>query len=506
VSRIIRIGIFTAIGVALIVAFSVYVNDHPYWYRPCNEVKIHVDDATGLRRKSPVRTLGLEIGYINAVDLDGDRVLVKVCVTGPVKLNAETRAYIRSSGFLGDKFLELKPVDRVDGNGSQPPPDSSATDPAAPPSSSAQDEMGSTLAAPQPILDAEPDPIQLEQTGDERAPAGSDPSALETAIGRILSRLFSLRDGTAHAQQETTLNASREAELQDTIKKVGKLIDQLTLMVGDLREVTQQKDFKETIVNLNAAMKHLEQLLRPTGKVMKNVDAAMESLKNTMADAEAVMKKVKEGEGTVGKLINDPSIYEELKGAIKSINLLLGKAGSLRTYVDISGQRIPAYNGNKAKFSILIAPNPGRYYLLGITSDPRGRDKKTTTTTSVNGSPASVEEKTVNEEKGLRITAMFGKYFGPLDLRVGIIEDSGAVGVGFWFDADRRYGIHADIFSPGKDDPVTARVYGRAQVWSSVYFTGGVDTIREYKGQIPYFYGIGLFFDDDDLKYLLAFR
>ena len=61
-NRILRIGIFTAVGVFAIVAFSIYVNDHPYWYRSCNEVKIHVDDATGLRRKSPVKTLGLDIG------------------------------------------------------------------------------------------------------------------------------------------------------------------------------------------------------------------------------------------------------------------------------------------------------------------------------------------------------------------------------------------------------------------------------------------------------------
>ena len=65
-NRIMRIGIFTAVGLFAIVAFSIYVNDHPYWYRNCNEVKINVDDATGLRRKSPVKTLGLEIGYINA--------------------------------------------------------------------------------------------------------------------------------------------------------------------------------------------------------------------------------------------------------------------------------------------------------------------------------------------------------------------------------------------------------------------------------------------------------
>ncbi|HEY8280382.1 MAG TPA: MlaD family protein [Bdellovibrionota bacterium] len=495
-NRILRIGIFTAVGVFAIVAFSIYVNDHPYWYRSCNEVKIHVDDATGLRRKSPVKTLGLEIGYINAVDLDGDRVLVRVCVTGPVRLNAETRAYIRSAGFLGDKFLELKPVDKIGASApstaapAASPPPATTTPDQPPPSSSAGEE------------------IEIQKNSDREVE--TVPSA-----GNSLLRMMQLASDwvipSARAE-EPTLNASREAELQDTMKKVAKLIDQLTLMVGDLREVTQQKDFKETIVNLNGAMKHLEGLLRPTGKVMKNVDSAMESLKNTMASAEAVMNKIKEGEGSVGKFINDPALYDDIRAAIQSINLLLGKAGLLRTYVDIGGWRIPAYNnGTKGFLKLTIAPNPGRYYLIGISTDPRGRDRKTTTTTTVNGGSPTVVVENKNEESGLKITAMFGKYFGPLDLSVGLIEDYGAVGIGFWLDPARRYGVKAEVYSQGQGKPMTARVYGRATLFASFYVTAGIDQFPKYtdsrgKAERAYFFGAGLFFDDDDLKYLLAFK
>jgi phospholipid/cholesterol/gamma-HCH transport system substrate-binding protein len=475
-NRTLRVGLFTAAGVSMIVGFSVYVNDKPYWYRSCNEVNIHVDDATGLRRKSPVRTLGLDVGYINKVDLDGERVLVQVCVTGPVRLNPETRAYIRTSGFLGDKFLELKPMDRVDDS-----------------------RRGATGGQSAPVPPApKTDSGEREPTSVPMGSLGFGPSFLKLALTSFLAPF-------AHAET-TTLNASREAELQDTVKKVGKLIDQLTLMVGDLREVTQQREFKDTIINLNNAMKHLELMLRPQGKTMRNVDAAMESLKNTMADAETVMKKVKEGEGTIGKFINDPSIYDEIKTTIRGINLLLGKAGGLRTFVDLSAHNIKAYDGTKAKFSVIIAPNPGRYYLVGITTDPRGRDRRTTTTTQINNGTPSVEVKDVNEEKGLRITAMFGKYFGPFDLRVGILEDNGAVGAGYWLDEGRRYGVHIDVFSTGRRDPYTVRAYARAQVFSSVYLIAGIDSNRKYKGDIPVFFGAGLFFDDDDLKYLLAFR
>lgn len=505
-NRIIRIGIFTSIGVALIVGFSVWVNDHPYWYRPCNEVKIHVDDATGLRRKSPVKTLGLDIGYINDVKLDEEKVMVKVCVTGPVKLIPETRAFIRSNGFLGDKFLELKPMARIGDSETHEPanPIPPAKEEEAPPSPTGQahDDLKNFSAAPAQILNSIPvEPKERlpweEENKESRKPA--------TILGGALSCLFSFLIPEAHAET-ATLNASREAELQDTVKKVGKLIDQLTLMVGDLREVTQQKEFKDTIINLNSAMKHLEVLLRPDGKVMKNVDSAMESLKNTMASAEKAMKKVSDGEGSLGKLVNDPGLYEELRNAIRSVNLLLGKAGGLKTYVDISGYSIKAYDGARANFSLMIAPNPTRYYLVGLTNDPRGRDRKTVTTTSVDGSRPIVETKNVNEEKGLRITAMFGKYFGPLDLRVGLMEDYGAVSIGFWADEQRRYGLRADVYSLGKGQPYTARLSARAQIIPGIYVTGGLDTTQKYLGHRTWFTGVGLFFDDDDIKYLFAFK
>ena len=504
-NRIFRIGAFTALGVGMIIGFSVYVNDHPYWYRPCDAVNIHVDDATGLRRKSPVKTLGLDIGYISEVKLDEEKVLVKVCVTGPVKLTPETRAYIRSAGFLGDKFLELKPVERVGAAGNSESSVPPATE--EKPAGSAEDKVQNSSGAPVRVV---PNKTETSSQQEESLPWEKEIPQPAQIMGRTAALVLSFFVSEAQAaegnQHPTTLNASREAELQDTVKKVGKLIDQLTLMVGDLREVTQQKEFKQTIINLNSAMKHLEGLLRPDGKVMKNVDSAMESLKNTMADAERAMKKIADGEGSLGKLINDPGLYEELKGAIKSVNLLLGKAGSLKTYVDASALNIKAYDGTRSNFSLFIAPNPTRYYLVGLTNDPRGRDRKTTTITQVNGGAATEEVKTVNEEKGLRITAMLGKKFGRLDLRAGIMEDYGAVSVGYWFDDEMKYGIRTDVYSLGKNQPYTARFTARANVISALYVTGGLDTTQRYKRMRTWFAGVGLFFDDDDIKYLLAFK
>src|ERR1041385_3553285 len=109
----IRVGIFTLATLGLIGAITVFVNDKPFWWRPCQLVHINIEDATGLKMKSPIRSLGLQIGYLRTVAPSETYVPLGICITAPVEILPATRAYVRSEGFLGDKFVELKPVKYV---------------------------------------------------------------------------------------------------------------------------------------------------------------------------------------------------------------------------------------------------------------------------------------------------------------------------------------------------------------------------------------------------------
>ena len=114
-----KVGMFTLLGLLMIGGISVWVNHRPFWWRPCQLVKIEVDDATGLKTKSPIRSLGLEIGFLSTVELSETHVTLGICITAPVEVLPATRAYIRGEGFLGDKFVELKPVRYVGSSGYQ---------------------------------------------------------------------------------------------------------------------------------------------------------------------------------------------------------------------------------------------------------------------------------------------------------------------------------------------------------------------------------------------------
>src|SRR5947209_2353242 len=101
----IKVGLFSLVGLLAVGGITVYVNHRPFWWRPCQLVQISVEDASGLKMKSPIKSLGIEIGYLHSVELAETHVLLGICITAPVEVLPTTKAYLRSDGFLGDKYV-----------------------------------------------------------------------------------------------------------------------------------------------------------------------------------------------------------------------------------------------------------------------------------------------------------------------------------------------------------------------------------------------------------------
>lgn len=106
----VRIGLATILVMVFVGAITIVVNSKPYWWLPCQLVHVDVQDATELKEKAPVVSMGMQIGYLQDVELFETRVRIGVCISSPVEVLPHTRAYVREKGFLGGKLLELKPV------------------------------------------------------------------------------------------------------------------------------------------------------------------------------------------------------------------------------------------------------------------------------------------------------------------------------------------------------------------------------------------------------------
>lgn len=75
-----------------------------------NTYQIFLPDVDGLINGSPVKFMGIQIGYVNQIDIVGEDVYVKFIVTEPhVKIPAGSITTVEFSGLGGSKSLELYP-------------------------------------------------------------------------------------------------------------------------------------------------------------------------------------------------------------------------------------------------------------------------------------------------------------------------------------------------------------------------------------------------------------
>jgi phospholipid/cholesterol/gamma-HCH transport system substrate-binding protein len=503
-----KVGMFSVLGLFAIFAMTVLVNNRPFWWRPCQLVKINVEDATGLKTKSPIRSLGIEIGYLTSVELTETHVTLGICLTAPVEVLGSTRAYIRGEGFLGDKFVELKPVKYLN------------RQPIEEKNKGAENTRTIDLYRESPNRDA--------------------PKHAETK-SKWISRLKSFLSSTAYAAAEApkvemaplpavieTPKAARGAkggreipvgeegqDVQHLVGRVDELVQEMSGLTGNLKKTLNPEEMKRTMDQLNITLQNANKTLSPEGGINQTAQRTLAKLEDSIEQLRDQMTRVNRGEGSVGMLLNDPSYAEEIRTAIKNVNHLLNKVGEVRFVVNIGGAMLPDYSGGRAWFQLGVWPKPDRYYLLGLASDSRGRiSNTTTTTTTVAGGLTQVvsSHSQVLDQTSVLPIAMMGKIFwNRLDLSVGVLYGDGAGSVkvllgptGSENFADIRNDIYIRTNSAGVDDRISLTV----RPLPTLYLTAGMESVRGLPNENHpiYSYGAGITFDDEDIKLLFAFK
>lgn len=82
-----------------------------YDYRKVfNTYQIFLPDVDGLINGSPVKFMGIQVGYVNQLDIVGEDVYVKFVITeSNIEIPQGSIATVESSGLGGSKSLELYP-------------------------------------------------------------------------------------------------------------------------------------------------------------------------------------------------------------------------------------------------------------------------------------------------------------------------------------------------------------------------------------------------------------
>ncbi len=409
--------------------------------------------AAGLKPGVGVELAGIRVGRVAQIELyDNNQARVGMEVQDGIRLPADSVAYIRTSGILGDKYVELAPgqsLEKLD-SGDQITPAKTAAD----------------------ISDV------LEQLSD-----------IATDIKTITQPLAEANTGGDIKEMVASLKLTSQTVERLVLSNEGGLTESLQSFhttMASLKEITDK---------INAGQGTLGQLI--------NDDRSLNELNSTLASLRNITNKIDSGEGTIGRLVNDDETIEKIDSALSSINGYFEKESQFKVFVDYRADYLTEHDFMKSTVNVRLQPAPDHYYLLGVTGDYFGQYQRSDYRYTDASGKITTSTKEEWERGELKFNAQIAKRYYDFVLRGGLFESEPGVGVDYLLDEDKMR-ITFEAFSGDFDENPHLRAELSYNFWKIFYASIGYDDfISEENRASPYF-GIGLRFNDDDLKYIIS--
>jgi phospholipid/cholesterol/gamma-HCH transport system substrate-binding protein len=260
------------------------------------------DWGNNLKVGQQVLLAGVQIGFVDQVELNPSGYLdVRLSIDKDRKIPANATAVVQNEGFFGDKSVALHPC-----GGALPPVDQEA--PAI---------AGTQTGSGEPICH----PTSFYPPGDTIATGKPAPS-----IDMILSRVDSMSGALGDVVQTIQVSMVQKGGIEDlrkTIASTNELAQELTRVAAE-----QSKGLSLTLASLRRTASALDSAsidstVQNMQATTQNLAALTNSLKSTTTRLDNVMAKVETGDGTVGRLLNDPGVYNELRQSLARLDSLI---------------------------------------------------------------------------------------------------------------------------------------------------------------------------------------
>jgi phospholipid/cholesterol/gamma-HCH transport system substrate-binding protein len=321
-SREIKVGILSLVVIVVLIwgyeflkGKNVFGHSNTY-----NIIYNHVDQLTA---SSPVMVRGFKVGMVTKITLnpeDVSELIVEVEVDGAIKLPPDTKAILYSVGIVGGKGVILEF-------------DSNCDDDCIPNGGFLKGESRGLLTSMVPE------------------------SEIDLYINKLQTGLDGLIDSLGFEDDSAASN-SMSSQFQDIISNLASITQRLDLLIaksdeGIAKSIADLQGFTGSLekneVHLSNVMSNLDSISSQLAKA--DIDQTFEKVDNTVKELQSVVKtadnsfknidkiidQVENGEGTLGKLVGNDSLYQEVQLTIEHMNLLLQDLRlNPKRYVNIS--------------------------------------------------------------------------------------------------------------------------------------------------------------------------
>jgi phospholipid/cholesterol/gamma-HCH transport system substrate-binding protein len=268
-----QVGLFVILGVFSVLTALFLLTD-PSTFRGRYLATTVVEDAGGIRKGDPIQMKGVNIGRVHSFTMIQEGVLISLEMEGGWEVPSDSRTHLVSSGILGGRTVVVLP--------------GSSTVPLR----AGENMIGETLPG---LLDFPPD---LGKNAED---------VLERIQSLLTASTVDEIQGSARELRSLLEHLSALAEAQG--EEVARLTESLNRSAAGLEEASASGgDFASAVSRADSAL--------------ATVQETSQSLLRASSSLETILSRMEAGEGTLGRLSTDSTLFETLVAAAESLRAL----------------------------------------------------------------------------------------------------------------------------------------------------------------------------------------
>ncbi len=286
-----KIGILVAVSLLILFAgfyflkgANLFSGEHEYY--------AYYDDVQGLQPAAAVQVKGLGVGRVSGIELNGnEKVKVTISVKKNIKVYKGSILKLISADLLGTKVISIE---------LGPGPD----------------EVADETALPSAIEGGLIDGISHELTPlilDVRHVVATLDTVMAGVNGMLSPETRARLESSVASLDVTMKNFSQlSAKLNNESDQMASVIRNANSITGNLAENNQR--ISNIITNTDAITSQLSQA---------PVQQTLRDLSTTINQLQGIIDKINNNQGSLGMLVNDRQLYDNLSASLKTLNVLM---------------------------------------------------------------------------------------------------------------------------------------------------------------------------------------
>lgn len=317
-----KVGLFVLVTFVIFVVFVFIFGGDKVLFKRRYNLNTSFSNTAGLNQGASVRLSGVRIGSVKEVEFPEDpdinliKVIMEVSEEGMRRITPDSVATIQTEGLLGDKYIEIirgkkEPPKQIKNNTqikSYTPPQVQEL---IGQSGQLIDNIISISKSLDKIVKGFGKEENIENINKMIASLSRSAEAIESSFkavqtnrGVLHALIYGERDQSGKGFDEDTL-----VKIDDAMTNLNDLIGQIRKGPGVFHALIYDKnlsaDLDTTVSNLSSA----------SGEI-SGEDGVAAELRKAATNFREITEMLKGGEGTLGALLIDPAVYDNLKGVL----------------------------------------------------------------------------------------------------------------------------------------------------------------------------------------------